>query len=236
MPRRKYDQACSVAAALDRIGERWAMLIVRELSLGPLRFSELARGVGGAPTDILTRRLRDLEADGIVRRIELDLPASGVAYELTELGDELDGAMLELGRWGLNFYSAESVADITPIWLANALRVVLQPPPEAALAVQLHSEGISSWLRIEGGSSSAGRGELSAPDLTISGPPPAIVAGLVVGNSAGVPGVEIEGDAKLLDRLRGWVVIPDRLREEAQMMVESGALLIAATEAAAAAG
>ena len=61
MPRRQYDQACSVAGALDVIGERWAMLIVRELSLGPLRFSELARGVGGAPTDILTRRLRDLE-------------------------------------------------------------------------------------------------------------------------------------------------------------------------------
>ncbi|HEX5713282.1 MAG TPA: winged helix-turn-helix transcriptional regulator, partial [Solirubrobacterales bacterium] len=185
--------------------------------------------------DILTRRLRDLEADRIVRRIELDLPASGVAYELTELGDELDGAMLELGRWGLNFYSADSVADISPIWLANALRVVLQPPREAALTVQLHSEGISSWLRIEDGGSSAGRGEAGAPDLTISGPPPAIVAGMVVGSNAGVPGVEIEGDAKLLDELRGWVVIPDRLRDEAQMMVESGALLIAATEAAAAA-
>ena len=142
--------------------------------------------------------------------------------------------MLELGRWGLNFYSADYVADISPIWLANALRVVLQPPAELTATVQLHSEGVASWIRFEDGGSSAGRGEAIAPDLTISGPPPAIVAGMVVGNSAGVPGVEIEGDEKLLDELRGWVVIPERLREEAQMMVESGALLIAATEAAAA--
>jgi len=234
MPRRQYDQACSVAGALDVIGERWAMLIVRELSLGPLRFSELARGVGGAPTDILTRRLRDLEADGIVRRVELDLPASGTAYELTALGDGLDGAMLELGRWGLNFYSADYVADISPIWLANALRVVLQPPAGFTATVQLHSEGVASWIRFEDGASSAGRGEAADPELTISGAPPAIVAALVVGSSAGVPGIELEGDEGLLDQLREMVVIPERLREEAQMMVESGALLIAATEAAAA--
>lgn len=232
MPRRQYDQACSVAGALDVIGERWAMLIVRELSLGPLRFSELARGVGGAPTDILTRRLRDLEKDGIVRRVELDLPASGVAYELTELGDGLDGAMLELGRWGLNFYSADYVADISPIWLANALRVVLQPPPAAALTLQLHSEGVSSWLRIEAGGSTAARGEAEDADLVLSGTPGEVVAAIVVG-SAGLPGLEIGGEAKLLDELRAMVVIPARLREEAQMLVESGALLVAAAEAAA---
>ncbi|HEY3492365.1 MAG TPA: helix-turn-helix domain-containing protein, partial [Solirubrobacterales bacterium] len=90
MPRRRsYDQACSVATALDHIGERWSMLIVRELLLGPMRFSELAKTVGGAPTDVLTRRLRDLEADGVVRRRELPAPASGTVYELTDLGHEL---------------------------------------------------------------------------------------------------------------------------------------------------
>ncbi len=233
MARRKYDQACSVAGALDRVGERWSMLIVRELSLGPLRFSELARGVGGAPTDILTRRLRDLESDGVVRRVELDAPASGAAYELTDLGHELDGAMLELGRWGLHFYDVGNIADISPIWLANALRVILRPPAEADLSVQLHSEGVASWVRIEGGASSAGRGEIEAPDLVVTATPPAMVAAFVVG-TAGVPDVEIEGDEALLDELRGMVVIPDRLREEAQMLVESGGLLVAAAEAEAA--
>ena len=68
MGRREYGQPCSLACALDQIGERWSLLIVRELVLGPLRFSELARAVGGAPTDVLTKRLRDLEEAGVVRR------------------------------------------------------------------------------------------------------------------------------------------------------------------------
>jgi len=79
--RREYDQSCSLACALDRIGERWSLLIVRELCLGPLRFSDLARNVGNAPTDVLTKRLRDLESHDIVRRRALDPPATGVAYE-----------------------------------------------------------------------------------------------------------------------------------------------------------
>ncbi len=85
---------------------------MRELLLGPLRFSDLARAVGGAPTDVLTKRLRDLERDGIVARRELDPPASAVAYELTELGRELDRPMLELGRWGLNFFETSDVDEL----------------------------------------------------------------------------------------------------------------------------
>ena len=100
MGRREYDQPCSLACALDQIGERWSVLIVRELILGPLRFSELARSVGGAPTDVLSKRLRDLEEAGVVQRIELDPPASVRAYELTSLGRELERPLLELGRWG----------------------------------------------------------------------------------------------------------------------------------------
>ena len=75
MSRREYGQECSLACALDAIGERWSLLIVRELSLGPLRFSELARSVGGAPTDVLTKRLKDLERDAIVSRRELGHPS-----------------------------------------------------------------------------------------------------------------------------------------------------------------
>src|SRR3954454_22858065 len=101
MPRREYAQECSLAAALDRIGERWTLLIVRELSLGPLRFSDLARSVGGAPTDVLTKRLRDLEQHGIGRRRDLDPPASATVYELTEVGHGLERPMVELGRWGM---------------------------------------------------------------------------------------------------------------------------------------
>src|SRR5262249_58010889 len=117
MRRRNYGRACSIAGALDRIGERWSLLIVRQLLLGPQRFSDLVRGVGGAPTDVITKRLRDLEADGIICRRELGPPASAVVYELTDLGRELDGPLLELGRWGMNFFQIDQVGEIESAWL-----------------------------------------------------------------------------------------------------------------------
>jgi DNA-binding HxlR family transcriptional regulator len=216
--RRNYGQACSVAGALDRIGERWSLLIVRELLLGPLRFSDLARGVGGAPTDVLTRRLRDLEADGIVRRRELEPPAGVVVYELTELGRDLDRPLLELGRWGLNFFRIEDVPGIDSSWLPNSLRVILRPPPDAALTLQLHSDGHSFRLRIKGSEIAAERGEAAGPDLTLSGAPRDVIAALVVGEAA-EEGVRIEGDRAVLDELRAMVVLPERLREQAQAVV-----------------
>jgi len=215
MPRRNYGQPCSLAGALDRIGERWSLLIVRELLMGPLRFSDLARGVGGAPTDVLTRRLRDLEADGIVQRRELAPPASGTAYELTGLGRELDRPLLELGRWGLNFYNADDAPEIEPSWLPNSLRVILCPPAEMGLTVQLRSGGKAFQLRIENGRVEAARGEAPDPDLTLAGAPSDVIAALVVGE-AGEEKVEIEGDRDALEALRGIVVLPDRLRREAE--------------------
>jgi DNA-binding HxlR family transcriptional regulator len=221
MSRRNYGQSCSVAGALDRIGERWSLLIVRELLLGPLRFSDLARGVGGAPTDVLTRRLRDLEADGIVRRRELDPPASAIVYELTELGRELDRPLLELGRWGLNFYRSEDVPGIDSSWLPNSLRVILQPPAGVSLTVQLHSGGHAFRMRVEDGSIDAERGEARDPDVTLSGAPRDVIAALVVGET-GEDGVEIEGDRDALEALRAMVVLPERLREEALEVVREG--------------
>jgi DNA-binding HxlR family transcriptional regulator len=218
MTRRHYGQACSVAGALDRIGERWSLLIVRELLLGPLRFSDLARAVGGAPTDVLTKRLRDLERDGIVTRRELDPPVSAVAYELTELGRELDPLLLELGRWGLNFYEAGDVEDLESSWLPNSLRIVLHPPSDAAMTVQLRSEGKAFRIEVAGGRVAAERGEAAAPDLTMSGPPRAVLAALVVGEQL-VPGVEISGDHAAFEALREMVVLPERLREGAEAAI-----------------
>jgi DNA-binding HxlR family transcriptional regulator len=212
--RRSYDQACSVATALDHIGERWSMLIVRELLLGPLRFSELAKGVGGAPTDVLTRRLRALEADGIVRRRELERPAAGTVYELTPLGYELEEPIIDLGRWGLNFYRLKDLPGLVTTSLANALRVIFDPPEETeTIVLQLHSEGHSNWLRIGGGESRAGRGTADPADLTLSGSAPDVIAAIVLGGEAEEQ-VEIEGDRESLLRLRDWVELPERLRAE----------------------
>jgi DNA-binding HxlR family transcriptional regulator len=190
------------------------MLIVRELLLGPMRFSELAKGVGGAPTDVLTRRLRDLEADGVVRRRELDAPASGTVYELTELGDELEGPIMELGRWGLNFYRLEDLPGLVTASLANALRVILDPPKDSELIVlQIHNEGHSNWLRIGGGESSAGRGEAERADLVLTGTAPDVIRAIALGGE-GEEQIEIEGDRALLPVLRGWIELPERLRAE----------------------
>ena len=224
MPRREYGQECSLACALDAIGERWSLLIVRELSLGPLRFSELARDVGGAPTDVLTKRLRDLEGHGVVARRELAPPLSTVVYELTELGHGLERPMLELARWGMRLQKAEDVVGLAPSSLPNALRVLLRPPADAGFDLGLRSNGQSFALRARDGWIDASRGSVGESDLILSGSPIEVLAAVVVG-PAGVPGLEIEGEATLLDWLREMVMVPDRLREEAQMMVESGAML-----------
>jgi DNA-binding HxlR family transcriptional regulator len=232
MSRREYGQECSLACALDTIGERWSLLIVRELSLGPLRFSELARDVGGAPTDVLTKRLRDLEGDGVVARRELAAPASNVVYALTDLGRGLERPMLELARWGMELQKAEDVVGLAPSSLPNAMRVILRPPPDASFDLGLRSNDQSFALRARDGWIEASRGSLGEPDLTLSGSPLEVLAAIVTG-PAGVPGVEVEGEPTLLDWLAEMVVIPQRLREEAQMLVESGGLLVAAAEATA---
>jgi DNA-binding HxlR family transcriptional regulator len=214
MRRREYDQSCSLACALDRIGERWSLLIVRELSLGPLRFSDLVRNVGGAPTDVLTKRLRDLESHGIVRRRELSPPATGVAYELTDVGWALERPMLELARWGLHFERVGDVVGLAPTSLPNAIRTIAQPPLDARLVIGLHSGGQAYWLHIENGWIAASRGEAADPDVTLVGEPAAVLAALVAGEAA-EDRIEVEGDRDALGQLRAMVVLPERLRETA---------------------
>jgi DNA-binding HxlR family transcriptional regulator len=214
MPRREYGQECSLAAALDRVGERWSMLIVRELSLGPLRFSELARSVGGAPTDVLTKRLRDFEGHGIVRRRDLAAPVAATVYELTELGRGLERPMIELARWGMELQKAEDVVGLAPSSLPNALRVILRPAATASFDLGLRTEGESYALRARKGWIAGSRGGTGDPDLTLSGIPVEVLAAVVV-DPAAVPAVEIEGDKNLLAELREMVVVPERLRNEA---------------------
>jgi DNA-binding HxlR family transcriptional regulator len=211
---REYGQPCSLARALDSVGERWSQLIVRELILGPLRFSDLARSVGGAPTDVLTKRLRDLEADGVVARRELGSPVAATVYELTDLGRGLERPLLELARWGMELQKAEDVVGLAPSSLPNALRVILRPAADAAFALGLRTEGQSYALRARDGWITASRGTVGEPDMILSGSPFELLAAIVIG-TAGVPEIEIEGDASLLDELRSIAVIPERLRNEA---------------------
>jgi DNA-binding HxlR family transcriptional regulator len=228
MTPREYGQSCSLACALDRIGERWTMLIVRELSLGPMRFSALARSVGGAPTDVLTKRLRDLERHGIVERRELEPPDSTTVYELTEMGRGLEGPMIELSRWGMGMQKLEDVADLAPSSLPNAIRVILRPPEDFRATLALRSEGQSYELRIAEGRIDASRGATANAGVSLAGTPITVIAAFVAGEP-GEEGVEIDGDRELLDELRSMVVLPERLREEALAAVDGGLVATART-------
>jgi DNA-binding HxlR family transcriptional regulator len=99
-PTRSYAQLCGIATALDVIGDRWALLVLRDLLLGPLRFVDLADGLPGIGTNTLTARLKDLEAAEVIRRRLLPRPDRAAVYELTDYGRELEPILLALGRWG----------------------------------------------------------------------------------------------------------------------------------------
>jgi DNA-binding HxlR family transcriptional regulator len=217
--RREYDQPCSLASALDQVGERWSLLIVRELLLGPLRFSELAREVGGLPTDILTKRLRQLEESGIVRRVELDPPVSATAYELTELGRGLERPLLELGRWGLNFHDPATVAEMPPAMLPNAIRVTLTPPRDATLVLGLRSGEREYRLAMRDGWIDARRGRADDADLRLEGTPYEVMATLL--GYDGPEGATVEGDRGALEQMRSMVTLPDEHREGAMAEVAS---------------
>jgi DNA-binding HxlR family transcriptional regulator len=108
MKNRSYNQYCGLAYALDIVGERWTLLIVRELIAGPRRFTDLLEGLPGISTNLLSERLKELEQQGMLRRRVLPPPAASSVYELTALGQALEKTLLELGKWGSQFVPASS--------------------------------------------------------------------------------------------------------------------------------
>jgi DNA-binding HxlR family transcriptional regulator len=125
---RRYGDGCAIARALDHVGERWALLVVRELLLGPKRFTDLQDGLPGAGAKVLAQRLRELESAGVVRRRTLPPPAGSHVYELTEWGARLEGIVVALGQWG-----ADTPASTDPVGADSAmirLRSLFRPQPD----------------------------------------------------------------------------------------------------------
>jgi DNA-binding HxlR family transcriptional regulator len=138
--RRKYDEGCAVAHALDLIGERWALLVVRELLLGPKRFTDLRAGMPGASPDVLAQRLRELTEAGVVRQRKLPPPAGSQIYELTDWGAELEPVVNGLGRWGSRSPSMPFDADSSVDSLVLSLRALFD-----AQAVQGFNATVLRW-------------------------------------------------------------------------------------------
>jgi DNA-binding HxlR family transcriptional regulator len=170
--RRAYDQYCPIAHALDLVGERWSLLVVRELMRGPKRYTDLAETLG-IGTNILAARLKDLEAGGIVARRTLPPPAASRVYELTDYGRGLKSAIRELAVWGARSLGPPTdPAELFPGWLENAIDSVLGPiaPP--------------------------GRFEFRVGDEVAT-----LVDGETIGGRVEAPDVVVEGDAEGLYHL-----------------------------------
>ena len=129
---KRYEQYCPMAHALDLVGERWALLVIRELMHGPKRYTDLVDSLPGIGTNILAARLRDLEAHGIVGERTLPPPAASKVYELTDYGRELRPAMRELALWGARSLGPPTDEDeLFDGWLANAMDIGARAPRAA---------------------------------------------------------------------------------------------------------
>ena len=160
MAARDYGQYCGVTRALELVGERWALLIVRDLLVGPRRYGELAAGLPRIPSNILAARLKELQAAGLIRRI----PRSRVIiYELTPYGRELEPVVLALGAWGFKAMGDPREAQIiTPDSMTITLRTAFQPQiarsrPSTAYAARL--DGSDLLIRVDGSALDVTRGE-----------------------------------------------------------------------------
>lgn len=132
---RSYRDACGIARALDVVGERWALLVVRELLLGPQRFSDLRRALPGASSNLVADRLRELDARGVVHRRKLAPPAGSWVYELTQWGRELEPIVLALGSWGVRVPLPPAPTTLSATSVLLFLRTSAHPDPHAPATV-----------------------------------------------------------------------------------------------------
>lgn len=191
---KRYEQYCPMAHALDLVGDRWALLVVRELMRGPKRYTDLVEGLPGIGTNILAARLRDLEQAEVVVRRTLPPPAASKVYELTDYGRALRPAMRELALWGarsLGPPTAES--GLFEGWVANALDAVLAPlAPAGRFEFRVDSE-IASLVDGE-----VVDGSVDTPDVVVEGDPAGIYDMFV---HRRLDRVSVTGDRALLERL-----------------------------------
>lgn len=168
--KRSYGEACRFAYALDLVGERWALLVVRELLLGPKRFTDLREGLPHASSNVLSERLRDLETAGVVRRRKLPPPFAAQVYELTEWGEELEPIVTQLGAWGARSPVPPESREIGPDSIVLALRSLFDPDAagelEATYELSIGEERFA--IEIGDGEIELRRGEAESPAAKIA--------------------------------------------------------------------
>lgn len=207
--KRTYGDVCGVARALDLVGERWTLMIVRELLLGPKRFTDLRTGLPSLGPDVLAQRLRDLDAAGLVEKRILPPPAAAKVYVLTELGRRLEPVVMALGGFGSHLPIAEDGPDQMSFDAhILSLRTLFAPERAADMRVQLVLDGRPFAAVIEGGEFTIDAGELDAADATITGDPGAVL-GVAHGRVAfEASGLEVTGDQAVAHRFLELFPLP----------------------------
>ena len=191
--RRDYFDGCGAAHALDLVGERWALLVVRELMLGPKRFTDLRVGLPHASPNVLSQRLRELEDAGVLRRRRLPPPAASAVYELTEWGLELEPVLQTLGRWAARALPPSDHIGVDSLVLS--LRTLFVPERAAGrdLTLQVYLDDQPFRMRVAEGALDITRGEVPDADVTVRSSPEAF-AGVV---HMGVPIDDLVTDGSL---------------------------------------
>ena len=204
---RSYAQLCAVALGLDVIGDRWTLLIVRELLIrGSARYTDLRLGLPGIASNLLVDRLRELQREGLVVSASAPPPVAAALFSLTDRGRELEPVLAAIGHWGAPLLR-ENAGEFQSHWLALPLRLELTDrwPDQAPIALQIDTGDEPLVLRTGEGGISATPGRAENPDAVISGPP-ALVMALLLGDRPLAElrraGLAYEGSHSILARLR----------------------------------
>ncbi|HEV2560401.1 MAG TPA: winged helix-turn-helix transcriptional regulator [Microvirga sp.] len=218
--RRSYEDACGAAHALDLVGERWALLVMRELLLGPKRFGDLRTDLPGISANVLTQRLEGLEAAGIVTRRKLPPPASVQVYELTPWGYESEPIFQALGRWAARSPGHDPTLPLSAVSLMISFRTMLDPARARGLTMNVGLRiGDEVFLaEVKNGAISVSRADLDGAAVVLTGPAPVIAAAVYGGQKltrlmkAGA--LRIEGDTALAERFVTLFVLPPKVGAE----------------------
>jgi len=205
---RSYGEYCSIAKALDVVGDRWTFLIIRELLIrGACRYTDLKNGLPGIATNLLSDRIRELEATGLIRREDAPPPVATTLFHLTEAGAELESVLDAIGRWGVRYMIEPAEGDeFRGHWFAFPVSFFLRDrdPGGPPVSIELRTASSPVVVEVSGGSARMRLGTAAAPDLVLRGEPRFILAlfsGHLTAAEVADLGLEISGDASVLQRV-----------------------------------
>lgn len=214
LTKRVYDDACGTAHGLELIGERWTLLILRELLLGPRRFSGLKRDLPGISANVLAQRLTELEDKGLVRRLRLPPPASVQVYEATEWGLEAETIIGELGKWAARSPRHDPTLPLSPVAIMISFRTMIDRARAAGLRGTIGFRfGDSGYVgELAGGDFAVTRRDPAGADAIVTAAPELLAAAAY----GGLPAAQlaIEGDAALVGRFLSLFALPPKAKVE----------------------